>query len=275
MQTNRIKRFSVSDRLFHLSLMLTFIIQAATGFGRLYITTSWGRNLTHVLGGYEACMTIHKWVGGIMILVFLIHTIYILKKIDWKHPLAFILGPDSLVPNLQDLKHFWQQFLWSIGLGPAPRYDRWTYLEKFDYWAVYWGMPLLAITGLMAIFPLSTSQVLPGWSLNIAVLLHRAEAILAVTYIFVVHFFMGHLRPANFPMNEAMFAGSVNIHEAMEEKQAWLDRINREYGTEEITAKQPAPLFRIVYHIFGLSVLAVGIYLLVNGIIYSRGINLH
>ena len=84
-------------------------------------------------------------------------------------------------------------------MGPAPRFDRWTYFEKFDYWAVYWGLPLLAVTGLMAMYPLVTSQFLPGWSLNIAVLLHRAEALLAVTYIFVVHFFVGHLRPMSFP----------------------------------------------------------------------------
>jgi hypothetical protein len=59
--------------------------------------------------------------------------------------------------------------------------------EKFDYWAVYWGLPLLAVTGFMLMFPLSTSRFLHGWSLNIAELLHRAEAILAVMYIFIVH----------------------------------------------------------------------------------------
>jgi cytochrome b subunit of formate dehydrogenase len=275
MQANRIRRFGVIDRMFHLSLMLTFIIQSATGFGRLYSTTTWGRKLTQMLGGYETCLTIHKVVGILMIIGFLIHTIYLLKGVDWKNPLKSILGPDSLVPNLRDLRDLKQRILWSFGLGSAPVFDRWAYYEKFDYWAVYWGLPLLAITGLMAMYPLTACRLLPGWSLNIAILLHRAEAILAVTYIFIVHFFAGHLRPMSFPMNEAMFAGSVPIEELMEEKPAWLDRIRQEGRQDSMSATPPAPWYRIAYYIFGFSILTTGIYLLINGIVYSRSINLH
>lgn len=275
MPANRIKRFSVIDRIFHLSLMLTFIIQSATGFGRLYVTTTWGRKLTHVLGGYETCLLIHKVVGALMIIGFLIHTTYLLLRVNWNHPIKSLLSPDSLVPNMKDLHDLIQRILWSVGLGQPPVFDRWTYYEKFDYWAVYWGLPLLAVTGLMAMYPLQTSAVLPGWSLNIAVLLHRAEAILAVTYIFIVHFFVGHLRPASFPMNEAMFSGSVPIEEIMEEKSAWIERLRREGREAAMAADQPVHWYRVAYFIFGLTVVAVGLYLLINGIIYSRGINLH
>ena len=275
MPANRIRRFSVIDRVFHLSLMLTFITQAATGFSRLYYSTVWGKSLTHVLGGYETCLTIHKGVGVVMIIGLVIHTLILFKRVDWKNPINSILGPDSLVPNLQDLMNMKQRILWFFGLGPAPRFDRWTYFEKFDYWAVYWGLPLLAVTGLMVMYPLVTSQFLPGWSLNIAVLLHRAEALLAVTYIFVVHFFVGHLRPMSFPMNEAMFSGSVPIDEIMEEKPAWIERIRQEGRQTGLRAEQPVPWYRVTYYVFGYAVLTSGIYLLVNGIIYSRSINLH
>lgn len=275
MPANRIKRFSVIDRVFHLSLMLTFITQSATGFGRLYFTTTWGKTLTDLLGGYETCLTIHKAVGVLMIIGLVIHTLILFKGFDWKNPIKSILGPDSLVPNLQDLMNLKQRILWFFGLGPAPRFDRWTYFEKFDYWAVYWGLPLLAVTGLMTMYPLVTSQFLPGWSLNIAVLLHRAEALLAVTYIFVVHFFVGHLRPMSFPMNEAMFSGSVPIDEILEEKPAWIERIRQEGRQAGLRADQPAAWYRVTYYVFGYAVLTSGIYLLVNGIIYSRSINLH
>jgi cytochrome b subunit of formate dehydrogenase len=275
MSTNRIRRFCAIDRIFHLSLMLTFIVQSATGFGRLYSTTVWGEKLTRFLGGYETCLAIHKWVGVLMIAGFIVHTLYLLSRVDWKNPIGSILGPDSLVPNLQDLRNLKQRILWSLGLAPAPVFDRWTYYEKFDYWAVYWGLPLLAVTGLMAMYPLQTSAVLPGWSLNIALLLHRAEAILAVTYIFIVHFFVGHLRPASFPMNEAMFSGSMPVEEVMEEKSVWIERLRQEERLSRETAAPPARWYRTVYLIFGFSVLAAGIYLLVNGIIYSRSINLH
>jgi len=274
-QTTRIKRFSTLERLFHLFLMLTFLIQAATGFGRFFITTSWGKSLTSIFGGYETTALIHHWVGVIMIIGFLLHILYLITRIKWKGFGKSIFGPDSLVPNLQDVRHLWQKVLWFFGLGSPPRFDRWTYWEKFDYWAVFWGLPLLAITGLMLIYPMVASRIVPGWALNVAALLHRAEAILATAYIFMIHFFIGHLRPSSFPMNEGMFSGSITIEEAMEEKPAWVERIKKDGNLELAMAKPPARWYRGVYFIFGYSALAFGVYLLINGIAYSRYIRLH
>jgi len=258
MPKSRIKRFGITDRLFHLFLMLTFIMQTATGFSRLFITTGWGKKLSYVFGGYETALIIHKWVGALMIVGFLVHTIYLLTRIKWGNFVKSIFGPDSLVPNLYDVKHLWQRTLWIFGLGAPPRLNRWTYWEKFDYWAVYWGLPLLAITGLMLMYPLMTCRMLPGWSLNIAMLLHKAEALLAISYIFIVHFFIGHLRPSSFPMNEGMFSG-----------------LKEEGKLEALEATPPATWYRVIYYVFGYAVLIFGIYLIINGIIYSRYITLH
>lgn len=272
---SRIKRFGITERLFHLFLMLTFIIQAATGFSRLFIATSWGKKLSYVFGGYENALVIHKWVGVLMIAGFLVHAIYLLKRIKWGNFTKSIFGPDSLVPNFHDFKHLGQRILWFFGLGAAPKLERWSYWEKFDYWAVFWGLPLLAVTGLMVMFPLETSRILPGWSLNIATLLHKAEAILATAYIFIVHFFIGHLRPSSFPMNEGMFAGSVPLEEVSEEKPAWIARLQEEGKLEALETTSPATWYRVLYYIFGYAVLIFGVYLLINGIIYSRYISLH
>jgi cytochrome b subunit of formate dehydrogenase len=275
MPKSRIKRFSITDRVFHLFLMLTFIIQTATGFSRLFITTDWGKKFSYVFGGYETALKIHTLVGVLMILGFLVHTLYLLTRIKWRNFGKSIFGPDSLVPNFYDVKHLGQRVLWIFGLGAPPRLNRWTYWEKFDYWAVYWGLPLLAITGLMLMFPFLTSRVLPGWSLNIAALLHKAEAILAISYIFIVHFFIGHLRPSSFPMNEGMFSGSVPMEEAMEEKPAWIARLKEEGKLEALETTPPATWYRVIYYFFGYAVLIFGVYLLINGIIYSRYVALH
>ena len=271
----RIKRFSILDRVSHLFLMLTFLIQAATGFSRTFYATNWGKKLSYLFGGYENSLVVHKWVGALMIAGFLIHSVYLLTRIQWRSPGKSIFGPDSLVPNFQDFKHLGQRILWFFGLGSPPKLERWSYWEKFDYWAVYWGLPLLAITGLMAIYPLATSQILPGWSLNVAVLLHKAEAILATAYIFIVHFFIGHLRPTSFPMNEAMFTGSMDLEEAIEEKPAWIKRLKDEGKLEIVEGSSPATWYRVLYFIFGYAVVIFGVYLLINGIIYSRYIALH
>ncbi len=266
-----IKRFSILDRVFHFGLMLTFLIQTATGFSRLYITTNWGKKLCYLFGGYENAAVIHHWAGGIMIALFLVHVIYLLPKIKGKS----IFGPDSLVPNLDDFRHAWRRILWFFGIGTPPKLDRWAYWEKFDYWAVFWGLPLLAVTGLMLMYPMVSSRIMPGWSLNVASLLHKAEAILAVTYIFIVHFFIGHLRPSSFPMNEGMFSGCVSLEDSLEEKPAWVNRLKEAGKLEDAMVFPPVLWFRVLYFIFGYAALGFGIYLMVNLIVYSRYVSLH
>lgn len=275
MEPDRIRRFSPLDRIFHLSLMLSFIVQAATGAGRLFMTTSWGQTICSVFGGYEGALVVHKWVGVLMILGFVAHIGVLMTRIRWRAWKESLFGPDSLVPNIHDFKRFGQQVRWLSGMGHPPRHDRWTYWEKFDYWAVFWGMPLLAVTGLMLMFPIAASRFFEGWVLNVAALLHRAEAILAVAYIFIVHFFIGHLRPSSFPMNEAMFSGAVSRRHAMEEKPAWVARLKSEGRLANAAAAAPATWYRITYFLFGYLVLLVGIYLLVSAISYSRFIRLH
>ena len=133
----------------------------------------------------------------------------------------------------------------------------------------------MAVTGVMLLYPIIASHYVPGWALNIAALLHRAEAILAVSYIFIVHFYVGHLRPSSFPMNEAMFAGSIPLEELEEEKPAWLDQLKNDGKLETAKVKPPSILYKTFYFIFGYAALGFGIYLLINGIAYSRYITLH
>ncbi|RJP79992.1 MAG: cytochrome C [Desulfobacteraceae bacterium] len=271
----RINRFTVIERMFHLFLILTFLVQTVTGFSRLFISTIWGKNLTAALGGAETSITIHKWIGILMIAGFMVHTLYLLTRINWGDLKNSLFGPDSLIPNRKDAKDLWKRIQWFFGLGEPPRMDRWAYWEKFDYWAVYWGMPLLAVTGLMLMYPILTSRIMPGWTINIAVLLHRAEAILAITYIFIVHFYIGHLRPTSFPMNEVMFSGSLPLEEIQKEKPAWAARLNQSDALNHRSINPPARWYRVFYYVFGYAVLGFGIYLLINGIIYSRYIPIH
>lgn len=270
-----VKRFNALERSFHFFLIVTFLVQTATGFGRVYVTTYWGERLIDVFGGYQSATTLHIRVGFVMIAGFLIHTLYVLARVQWRRFPGCIFGPDSLVPNMNDARNFVQQVLYFLGRRPPPRFDRWTYWEKFDYWAVYWGMPLLALTGVMTAYPLESSRIFPGWFLNIAALLHRAEAVLAASYIFIVHFFIGHLRPFSFPMNEAMFSGTVPLEEVEEEKPLWLARLKQDGRLAQMQSNAPKPWFKLAYFVFGYAALFSGLYLLVNGIIYSRFVHLH
>jgi cytochrome b subunit of formate dehydrogenase len=266
----RIIRFKVVHRLFHLFIMVTFLIQAVTGLCRLLYPTPWGKALTHFLGGYESVTIIHSRVGLAMILGFGVHIVYILLHVEWKALGHSLFHPDSLLPRLQDAIHLGQRLRWFIGLGPPPVFDRWTYWEKFDYWAIFWGLPLLGVTGLLLMNPLFTTSFLPGWMLNVTLLFHRAEALLAMLYIFIVHFAVGHLRHGMFPMNECMFAGSVDLEEIRKEKPLWIGRLEAEGKLAGAVVPAPAPWFRVAYFIFGYLALSLGLYLLVILFIYRH-----
>ncbi|MEW6658703.1 MAG: cytochrome b/b6 domain-containing protein [Thermodesulfobacteriota bacterium] len=271
----RIIRFNVFDRVFHVFIMVTFLIQAVTGMGRLLYHTAWGKAVVSLFGGYDGATAVHNTVGILMIIGFVIHLAYVLAKVEWKSWRRSLFDADSLVPRRADAVHLGQKIRWFFGLGPPPSFDRWTYWEKFDYWAVFWGLPLLAITGLPLMYPLAASRILPGWVLNVFVLLHRAEALLAMLYIFIIHFTIGHFRRGMFPMNECMFAGSVELEKEEKEKPLWIARLQEEGRLEEVMVAGPPRWYRVMYFIFGYSAVAVGLYLLINLLIYRSYIEWH
>ncbi|MFQ5583857.1 MAG: cytochrome C, partial [Calditrichia bacterium] len=128
------------------------------------------------------------------------------KKIPFR---KFLFGPDSMMFNRQDLKDFGATMKWFLGPGPKPSYGRRTYWEKFDYFAVFWGVAVIGLSGLMLWFPEYFTNLLPGWFINIAQIIHSDEALLAVGFIFTIHFFNTHLRPESFPMDLVIFTGLV------------------------------------------------------------------
>jgi cytochrome b subunit of formate dehydrogenase len=167
-----------------------------------------------------------------------------------------------MLPNRNDVRDFAATFKWFIGLGPRPDYGRWTYWEKFDYFAVFWGVVVIGATGLMLWFPEMFTRILPGWFINVATIIHSDEALLATGFIFTVHFFNTHFRPDKFPMDTVIFTGRVPIEEFK------LDR-PREYRqlaeTDRLSGRLVEPLPPVIVRglkVFGGVALSIGIILI-------------
>jgi cytochrome b subunit of formate dehydrogenase len=167
-----------------------------------------------------------------------------------------------MLPNGSDLKEAWQTLKWFIGLGPRPEYGRYTYWEKFDYFAVFWGVTVIGSTGLILWFPEFFTYFLPGWFINVATIVHSDEALLAVGFIFTVHFFNTHFRPDRFPMDTVIFTGRIPVEELK------IDR-PREYEemieARKLKGKLVEPLPPVVVkgmRIFGATALTIGIILI-------------
>ncbi len=177
--------------------------------------------------------------------------------------LEILWGPASLVPQPRDVLEMIQHLRWFVRLGPQPRFDHFTYWEKFDYWAVFWGMGIIGGSGLVLWFPALFSRILPGSLFNVALLVHREEALLAVGFIFTIHFFNSHLRPEKFPMDTVIFTGRIAEHELRDERPDEYDRLRRERQLEFHQVAAPAAWVRPLGRAVGTVAVVLGLFLVV------------
>jgi len=221
-----VRRFDAFDRVLHGFLMLSFLGLAATGLPLLFSDQPWAHALTRLLGSFDVAGWIHRVCALLLIGVFSVHLSRIGRRL-LRGDYSILWGPNSMVPQPRDLRDFAANIKWFIGRGPRPRFDRFTYWEKFDYWAVFWGMGIIGASGLLLWFPVFFARIFPGWVFNIAMLVHGEEALLAVGFIFTLHFFNGHLRPEKFPMDTVIFTGRVTLDEMRTERPDELARLQR------------------------------------------------
>jgi len=260
-----VRRFTTELRILHGIVMSTFLGLTATGIPLLFSDAPWARVLATFFGGFRSAGIIHRIFGVTLLGAFVWHLSRILWRAIVRREQGLLWGPTSMVPQPRDFVDFGRQIRWFVGMGPPPAFEQFTYWEKFDYWAVLWGTALMGAAGLVLWFPEAASRVLPGWMFNVALLVHGAEAALAIGFIFVVHFFNGHLRPGKFPMDLVIFTGSVSDHELRQERAAQYKRLKRTGELEQLMA-QPPPTGVVrrayVYGTIGL-LLGVGLFVLI------------
>jgi cytochrome b subunit of formate dehydrogenase len=254
-------RFTVLNRTLHLTMMLSFIVLALTGLSLKFSYTAWAVKLSHWLGGFETAGLMHRIAAFVMFGTFGTHLVDILRvkrqeRWSWRE---LVLGPGSMMFTLQDVRDFIATVKWFIGLGPRPRYGRWTYWEKFDYFAVFWGMFAIGFTGLMLWFPLFFTRFLPGSLLNVATIVHSDEALLAVGFIFTIHFFNTHLRPEKFPMDSCIFTGQMTLEELKRDKPREYEQMVASGQLEKSLAAPQSARFIKVCRVFGWTVLTLGL----------------
>jgi cytochrome b subunit of formate dehydrogenase len=233
-------RFDRTDRALHGLLMVSFFGLALTGLPLLFSDEGWARLLARALGGLPAMGLLHRSFATLLIATFLAHLARLARHLITERDWGLLWGPRSMVPQPRDFVEFAQHVRWFLGRGPRPAFDRYTYWEKFDYWAVFWGMAIIGGSGLLLWFPEWFGRVLPGWVFNVALLVHGEEALLAVGFIFTIHFFNTHLRPEKFPTDTVIFTGRLSEAELAAERPAEYERLQRE-GRLEARATDPPP----------------------------------
>jgi cytochrome b subunit of formate dehydrogenase len=266
-----IKRFTTSQRVTHILVIVTFILLALTGMMLKFSNMPWAQTLANFFGGVHSAGLIHRYSAVIMFGYFFYHlySLYKKKKARNESWLTFIFKKNSLMFNLQDVKDFYATIKWFFGLGKRPDYGRWTYWEKFDYFAVFWGVFIIGFSGLLKWFPEYFTLVFPGWLINVAAIIHSDEALLAVGFIFTIHFFNTHLRPEAFPMDKVIFTGLIPLEEFKQDRPREYEELKQSGELKKRLVKTTiSPQLQKVSTIFGSIALIIGI-LLIGLILYS------
>jgi cytochrome b subunit of formate dehydrogenase len=258
-----IRRFSGMWRLAHLIGALSIMLLVVTGTTVLYADSFWAPAVIALLGGPKSAAILHRIGAMMFMVVFFGHLIYFAVRIGKTWRTFRWFGPDSLIPNWQDFKDAAGMFRWFFGKGPRPRFDRWTYYEKFDYWAPFWGMFIIGVSGAMLWFPAATASVLPGWVFNVGTIVHGEEAFLAAVFLFTVHFFNCHFRPDKFPQDIVMFTGAVTLEEFRREHGLQYRRLLDEGRLEQYLVDAPSAPMTRYSRILGGTLIIIGLSLLI------------
>ena len=102
-------------------------------------------------------------------------------------------------------------------------------------------MGIIGGSGLVLWFPKFFARVLPGTMFNLALLIHGEEALLAVCFIFTIHFFNSHLRPEKFPVDKVIFTGTLPEEELRHERPAEYERLRAQRQARELDRRRRRP----------------------------------
>jgi len=262
LQGKHVKRFSPVWRIAHLVFALSLMTLTLTGIPLFYPDAPWAAPLMTALGGPHIAGTIHRVNAVIFAGVFFWHLFYLGWGIvsDWKNFKFF--GPNSMIPNLQDARNMLAMFKWFFGKGPRPKFDRWTYWEKFDYWAPFWGVTIIGVSGLIMWLPNLFGAFLPGWVFNVSAIFHAEEAFLAVVFLFTVHFFNNHFRPDKFPLEVVMFTGTFSLEDFKHEHPLEYKRLVENGELEKYLVDAPSPGKLAASKVLGFTLIVIGLTLL-------------
>jgi len=217
-------RFDIHQRAQHWFMLTGVIILGVTGWplrgaGDLQ-AAAYSRAFMKLFGGAEGAALWHR-IGAVLIIISSIYHLFYLTFLAAQKRLPF-----SMLPVPKDALDMRDNILFMLGLKKErPRFERYMYLEKFDYWAVFWGMVMMVGTGFVFWFPVFFAKFAPGWLITATQIIHGEEATLAILFLFVVHFYNVHLKPSIFPMNWAWINGRITVEMLKHEHAAEYDRL--------------------------------------------------
>lgn len=256
-EDRRYKRFSISDRIEHWTQMAAFATLAVTGLIQKFAEVGFSQAIVKLLGGIETTRIIHR--GATIVLM--LGVIYHLGTSGYK--LFVLKSRPTMLPVLKDITNAWEIFLYNLGIRKSrPQQGRFTFDEKFEYWAFVWGALVMGLSGFILWNPLAASRFLPGEIVPAAKAAHGGEALLAVLAIIVWHFYNVHIKN----LNTAMFTGYLSEEEMIHEHPLELADIKAGLNKVKLSKEEINKRRRVYLPVFSLlgAIMLVGVYLFIS-----------
>ena len=221
-------RFSLVFRIQHIFMFTSVILLVITGLPLKYHDTAWAEAFFRAIGGVPVSGLIHRGAAAVLIGVGVFHMYYVMFMREGRNHLK------EMLPKFKDVADVTRNVFYFFGFfKDKPRFGRFSYIEKFDYWAVYWGMVIMIGTGLMLWFANLTLAFIPKVILDAAKEAHSDEALLATLAIVVWHFYNVHFNPSKFPMSWTWLTGKISKEEMLHEHPLEYEKMMAEKAEEE------------------------------------------
>lgn len=228
----KVTRFSVRQRIEHASVALLFIVLAVTGLAQEFFPMHWAEWTILTMGGIERVRWIHRSAG----IVFSVLLVFHLAMGMWQ-ALRDRATP-SMVPTRKDFRDAIVMVRYYLRLSEEqPRFGRFDYRQKWEYWGLVLGSVVMVVTGFMLFFPVQTTHFLPGEVIPAALMAHGREGLMAFLVVITWHLFNAHFSPEAFPFDPSIFTGKIS-RERME-KEHPLEYERMLANTEEKQAVPP------------------------------------
>jgi len=205
LQKKQIARMTLGEVWQHTFLMVTFTVLVITGFALRFSESWWVRLFFGWEGGFPLRGVIHRVTAVLFILASLWHLFY----------LSTVRGRRFLVdifPAKKDIHHFWEMVRYNLDKQSVPpRFGRFSYVEKAEYWALVWGTAIMIFTGFFLWFDNVAVKWFPKGFLDVMLVMHYYEAWLATLAILIWHMYSTIFSPNVYPMNPSWLTGKMPI----------------------------------------------------------------
>ncbi|MFQ5864965.1 MAG: formate dehydrogenase subunit gamma, partial [bacterium] len=205
-------RLSLTLRIQHIVLFVSCIILIVTGLPVKFHETGWAAFIFSLFGGIKVTSLLHRVGATGLIGVGIYHLLHTMFNKAGRRDFWLLL------PRFNDLGDLMTMIKFYLGKSKEKaRFGRFSYVEKFDYWAVYWGMVIMIGSGLLMWFEEISLRFVPKFVIDIAMEAHSDEGLLATLAIIIWHFYNVHFNPDKFPMNNVWLSGRITKREMLEE----------------------------------------------------------